>query len=78
MDDLFEWLFGAACVAGVAFLGYAIYDSATAETFSLRKDAWDCTRSHSETQTTWIMVNNQTIPVFSETMVCDQWSARRS
>lgn len=60
----------------MAGLIYVTYDAVAAETFSLRKDAWTCTRSHSEVSSTFVQVDKIMIPIASTYDVCDQWSRK--
>lgn len=61
-------------LAVFACIGWLIWDELTAEKFSLRKDSWTCTRSHTETNYTYTQVGNTTIPIPYYTEVCDQWT----
>lgn len=74
---MIDRLFFAAVVFLLGVVGYAIYDESQAEHFSLRKDRWTCTRSH-----TYIdmvpMPNGSggTTLMPTPRKVCDQWSAK--
>lgn len=62
-------------VAFIGLLGYVIYDAITAETFSLRKDQWTCTRSHTEVTSTMTTYDGGKtwVPMVQSNTVCDQW-----
>lgn len=53
----------------LVFAGFSIYDSYTAETFSLRKDSWNCTQSHKET---YLQVVGKVMVPVTRT-VCDNY-----
>lgn len=55
---------------------WVIYDSVTAETFSLRKDEWVCAKSHTENVTTLMPVGKVMVPMTNTDAVCDQWIRR--
>jgi len=59
----------------VGVTGYAIYDSATAEYFNLRKDSWFCTASRTETYMQYNISLKISMPVTNE--VCTQWSYKK-
>ncbi len=57
-------------------IGYIIYDNTTVETFSLRKDSWECTANHPETHSSVMLVGKVIIPQTSSTVVCDNWKRK--
>lgn len=56
--------------------GYGIYSNIVAEKFELRKDSWNCTKSHEESYTTYIQVGNIQVPQIQSDTICDQWSRK--
>lgn len=58
----------SSVVAILALLGFAIYDTLTAETYSIRKDEFACTSQHVERRWTGKSAAN----VF----VCDQYERK--
>lgn len=75
-DDIFIVLLGAAGIVVVGALIYFVVDLIGAETFSLRKDEWKCTSSHTEFTFIPQVVDKTTtlIPVMST--ICDQWTRK--
>lgn len=74
--DWLQWLFvgvfGLMGAVLIGLIGFIIYDAAIAETFSLRKDHWKCTKSHSEE--TLVMAGKVMMPIINT--VCDQWTRK--
>lgn len=64
------------CFIGLIAVGVMAYYAATAETFELRKDSWECVAQHVEHSTTMMLVGN--VPIFSSTStkVCDSWKRK--
>lgn len=54
-------------ILAITFLPYAMYQDRQRPTFELKKDAWECTQSHTETHC---------FKGCYKTIVCDQWSAK--
>ncbi|PRD42166.1 hypothetical protein C5748_17015 [Phyllobacterium phragmitis] len=63
------WLLAALLAAAVMFLVIAVYDRMTADTFHLRKDRWQCTKS--ETRKTLQMVGKA--PMMLDRTECNVW-----
>jgi hypothetical protein len=79
MENVMSWFFLVVLVGAIALLAavpYLFWKDSQAERFSLRKDSWECTRSHQESSTTYIQVGNVMVPSTSYSTVCDQWSAK--
>lgn len=62
------------CIVGA--IAYIIYSNATVETFSLRKDSWECTATHPETHSSVMLVGKVMIPQTSSTVVCDNYKRK--
>lgn len=80
--DMFENYFGPLCVLFVALLilglfgtlAYACYDHFVAEKFSLRKDQWHCSATHTETVMVSQTVGSNVIFIPTPVTSCVQWS----
>lgn len=74
-DHVFGWvmiLAFALLIGSVAGVCYAVWADWNSESFELKKDAWECTKSHPETSYIW--AGKVMMPV-SRTE-CDQWSRK--
>ncbi len=60
----------AAC--GIVYINY----SASSDSFSLRKDSWECTANHHEAHSSVMLVGKVMIPQTSSTVVCDNWKRK--
>jgi hypothetical protein len=54
--------------------GMMIYSAVTAETFSLQKDSWICTKSHDESVVIYQQTGKIMVPIVISDTVCDQWT----
>ncbi len=75
MDGI-QLAFFVLCGLLGSLIGYAAYDSITAETFELRKDSWRCTASHTDTTVVPIMTGSTTVMVPQSSTVCDRWERK--
>ena len=55
---------------------YVTYKQCTAETFSLKKDQWTCTKEHTETHTSSMLVGKVMVPQTRTETVCDRWERK--
>lgn len=67
------WVIVALLSALALVIGFAIYDDATSDKFSLRKDEWACGALHYSPVTTTIIVGKVIIPQTTLRLVCDRW-----
>lgn len=62
--------------AVVGLLWWATEEEAKKPHFTLVKDQWHCTESHSQTYTSFIMVGKVMVPQVHTRQVCDQYNRR--
>jgi len=70
--EWWEWLAAATVIALLVSMGWMLYDLSSAETFSLRKDEWACTRNH----TTYMPQVVGKATVLMPRTVCDQYERK--
>lgn len=86
-DDFLNWcdehmgwvmtIIAVLVVAAVVWLGWWIAkEEAKKSHFTLVRDQWHCTESHSQTYTSFIMVGKVIVPQVRTRQVCDQYNRR--
>jgi hypothetical protein len=73
MDTLFDWLMGLAVALIVILVGFMLWDTVTADTFTLRKDEWKCTEYRDIT--TFILAGKVLVPTVNRQ--CQAWERVR-
>ena len=54
-----------------------LYSESNSATISINKDQWECTQTHSEIHTSYIMVNQAMISNITSTSECDEYRRKK-
>lgn len=73
VDYVVPTFLGGLVLAFLCLVGFVIWDSVHAEKFSLRKDSWQCTKSHKETS--YNLVGKVLVPITRN--VCDNYERNK-
>lgn len=76
LERLFPLLLLLVIAAVVIVVPVAIYEYATAETFELRSDEWQCSAHVERSSSTYIKSGDVMVPITTHYKHCTQWSEK--